>query len=221
MEVASLASTRGGSSLTTWATSRIPTAFGEAELISCKALRPRGRLVLLHGAGSGTDVALFISLAAAMAERNWDILRIEQPYRVQGRKAPAPANQLDEVVRTVVTGWGGRVPLVLAGRSSGGRVACRVGVSLGASLVVAFGFPLQPPGDKPNRQAELDAAGLPVLVVQGTRDSFGMPRNDARRQREVWRVEGANHDMEGLRGDDPIEEVVIEVAERLDQVAST
>lgn len=172
--------------------------------------------MILHGAGTGTDAPLLASIAVAMGELGWDVIRIEQPYRLgETRRPPAPAAQLDEVVRTVVRDWGGSAPLVIAGRSSGARVGCRVAVSLGVSLVIAFGFPLVAPSGK-SRQEELDEAGVPVLIFQGTRDEFGMPRVNVRKGREVIRVEGADHSLERPRAEvDPLEEIVAEVAERL------
>ena len=181
--------------------------------------------MLLHGAGTGVDAPALVGIGKAMAERGWDVTAIEQPYRVQGRKAPAPAAQLDEVVatvvRTVVSERRLGAPLVLIGRSSGGRVACRLASTLDAALVVALGFPLISPKGV-SRQSELDRAGVPILVVQGTKDGFGMPRRDARKSREVYRVDGADHALERPRSlEDPLEEIVLEVAETLDAYAST
>jgi predicted alpha/beta-hydrolase family hydrolase len=68
------------------------------------------------------------------------------------------------------------LPLVQGGRSSGARVACRTAGATGAVAVLCLAFPLHPPG-KPERtrQPELDGAGVPVLVVQGRSDRFGVP----------------------------------------------
>lgn len=67
------------------------------------------------------------------------------------------------------------LPLVVGGRSSGARVACRTAADLGAAGVLCLAFPLQPPKDRPTRLPELDAVTVPTLVVQGERDPFGMP----------------------------------------------
>jgi uncharacterized protein len=65
---------------------------------------------------------------------------------------------------------------VAGGRSAGARVACRTAAETGAAAVLCLAFPLHPPG-KPekSRQDELDAVGLPTLIVQGESDPFGMP----------------------------------------------
>jgi uncharacterized protein len=109
---------------------------------------------------------------------------VEQPYRVAGRRSPAPAHQLDAawsaVVHTLLEGELRGLPLVAGGRSSGARVACRTAEGTGAVGVLCLAFPLRPPRPEgaqpaPSRLAELDAVAVPVLVVQGERDRFGIP----------------------------------------------
>jgi predicted alpha/beta-hydrolase family hydrolase len=66
--------------------------------------------------------------------------------------------------------------LVLGGRSSGARVACRTALAAAADAVLALAFPLHPPwAPERTRLPELEAAGVPVLVIQGERDPFGAP----------------------------------------------
>jgi predicted alpha/beta-hydrolase family hydrolase len=106
---------------------------------------------------------------------------VEQPYRVAGRRSPAPARQLDAAWTAVVERLAAAelqgTPLVAGGRSSGARVACRTASATGAVAVLCLAFPLQPPGrrDSPSRLPELDAVDVPMLVVQGDRDPFGVP----------------------------------------------
>ena len=131
------------------------------------------------------------------------VARVEQPYRVAGRKSPAPARQLDaawtSVAEQLLAGPLEGLPLVAGGRSSGARVACRTAAAVGALGVLCVAFPLHAPGkgDDPSksRLPELEAVEVPVLVVQGGRDPFGMP--PAGRSREVVVVEGDH----SLRGD--------------------
>ncbi|HEY9391300.1 MAG TPA: alpha/beta family hydrolase, partial [Mycobacteriales bacterium] len=93
----------------------------------------------------------------------------------------------------------GRLPLVVAGRSSGARVACRTVVEVGAAAVLALAFPLHPPGrPERDRGAELDAVTVPVLVVQGDRDPFGMPVTAPGRAVRV--IPGANHSLRSATG---------------------
>jgi uncharacterized protein len=115
---------------------------------------------------------------------------VEQPYRVAGRRSPAPAHQLDAAWTAVIdhlrAGDLRGLPLVVGGRSSGARVACRTAAATGAVGVLCLAFPLQPPrragaAPAPSRLAELDAVVVPTLVVQGTGDRFGMPPAGERR----------------------------------------
>jgi predicted alpha/beta-hydrolase family hydrolase len=109
---------------------------------------------------------------------------VEQPYRVAGRRSPAPARQLDAawtaVIEQLRAAAPDGLPVIAGGRSSGARVACRTARSTGVAGVLCLAFPLLPPrraGAAPadSRLPELDEAGVPVLVVQGMRDPFGMP----------------------------------------------
>jgi predicted alpha/beta-hydrolase family hydrolase len=86
-----------------------------------------------------------------------------------------------------------RLPLITGGRSSGARVACRTAAATGAVGVLCLAFPLQPharaSGAVPeSRLGELDAVRVPVLVVQGESDQFGMPSDGP--NRTVARVRG-------------------------------
>lgn len=138
----------------------------------------RGLVVLGHGAGGGPAAADLVALAAALSDRGWLVARVEQPYRVLGRRAPAPAAALDAAWTAVVAELRGRVagPVVVGGRSSGARVACRTATATGAAAVVCLAFPLRPPRTPDrSRAAELALVGVPLLVVQGERDPFGRP----------------------------------------------
>jgi predicted alpha/beta-hydrolase family hydrolase len=134
-------------------------------------------LVLGHGAGGGVTAPDLQAATKAALETGFDVALVEQPYRVAGRRSPAPAARLDEAWRAVVAAVAGDDrPLVTGGRSSGARVACRTAADTGARGVLCLAFPVHPPGrpDK-TRLPELDGVDVPVLVVQGDRDPFGMP----------------------------------------------
>jgi predicted alpha/beta-hydrolase family hydrolase len=141
---------------------------------------PRGTLVLGHGAGGGIGSADLAALAAGAAAAGWRVLRVEQPWRVAGRRiAPAPV-RLDEGWAAVLAALrqDGRLAglLVLGGRSAGARVACRSAAAQGAAAVLALAFPLHPPGrPEKSRAAELKGVDVPLLVVQGETDAFGRP----------------------------------------------
>jgi uncharacterized protein len=138
----------------------------------------RGLVALGHGAGGGIEAPDLVAVTARLSADGWTVARVLQPYRVAGRRAPAPAARLDEAWVAAVAAL--RVdhpgPLVVGGRSSGARVACRTAAATGAAAVVCLAFPLRPPR-RPDvsRAAELALVGVPLLVVQGERDPFGGP----------------------------------------------
>jgi uncharacterized protein len=173
----------------------VETPHGRARAHLHRVNGARAALVLGHGAGGGVgsrdlvtacDVALGLGLAVAL---------VEQPYRVAGRRSPAPAKQLDAAWIAVVGHLRGGplagLPLVVGGRSLGARVACRTAEATEAIGVLCLAFPLVPPRrtkPAPSRLPELDAVRVPTLVVQGESDPFGMPPPGP--NRTVARVRG-------------------------------
>jgi predicted alpha/beta-hydrolase family hydrolase len=144
----------------------------------------RGTLVLGHGAGGGVESADLVEVTTEAAAAGWRVVRVEQPWRVAGRRiAPAPP-RLDEGWRAVLAALraDGTLtgPLVLGGRSAGARVACRTAADQEAAGVLALAFPLYPPG-KPEktRAPELTAVTVPIVVIQGETDAFGRPEDVA------------------------------------------
>ncbi|MET7302429.1 alpha/beta family hydrolase [Embleya sp. NPDC005575] len=141
----------------------------------------RAWFVASHGAGGGIEARDLAALAVALPARGIHIALVEQPWRVAGRRlAPAP--------KTLDAGWlpvlaeidrrnaAERLPVFGSGRSAGARVACRTAGETEVAGVIALAFPLHPPGrPERSRLAELLGAGVPTLVVQGERDTFGGP----------------------------------------------
>ncbi len=145
---------------------------------------PRAALVLGHGAGGGVAAPDLVAAAQTALAMDVAVALVEQPYRVAGRRSPPPAPRLDAAWTTIVEDLAGRelagLPLLTGGRSSGARVACRTAAATGAGGVLCLAFPLQPPAragaaPRPSRLPELEAVAVPVLIVQGERDPFGMP----------------------------------------------
>ncbi|HXV56971.1 MAG TPA: alpha/beta family hydrolase [Gaiellaceae bacterium] len=162
----------------------VETPHGPARVSLRPAERPRGALVLGHGAGGGIDAPDLAAAVEGALSAGVSAALVEQPYRVAGRRSPAPARQLEAawiaVVEELRRGALAGLPLLVGGRSLGGRVACRTAGAAGAAGVLCLAFPLQPPrrsgGEpSPSRLEELDAVAVPTLVVQGTSDRFGMP----------------------------------------------
>jgi predicted alpha/beta-hydrolase family hydrolase len=168
----------------------VDTPHGPARII---VHRGEGRAVLLlgHGAGGGITAPDLVAASGVALAAGLHVVLVEQPYRVAGRRNAAPIAQLDaawlavvaDVRETVLDG-----PLVFGGRSSGARVACRTAVQGGAVAVLCLAFPLHPPGrPEKTRLPELAAPDVPVLVVQGARDAFGVPDPASGRELVVLR----------------------------------
>ena len=179
----------------------IETPYGPARAHVRLDRSPRAVLVLGHGAGGGVGARDLVAVSRAAEAEEIGVVLVEQPYRVAGRRSPAPAAHLDSAWLAVVESLRGqgvvRPLLVVGGRSSGARVACRTAAVTGAVGVLCLAFPLRPPrraesAPAPSRLAELDAVEVPTLVIQGESDPFGMPPDAA--QRKVVRVAG-NHSL--------------------------
>ena len=183
------------------------------------AADPRGAVVLGHGAGGGVEAPDLVAATAAAAAQNFSVALVEQPYRVAGKRSSPAPKQLDPawtcVVEDLMANEFDGLPLIAGGRSAGARVACRTAEETGAAAVLCLAFPLQPPArsgkePSPSRQPELDAVRVPMLIVQGARDRFGMPKPGP--NREVVVVNGDH----SLRSDP--EGVTSAVAEWLEKL---
>ena len=185
-----------------------PSSLGPGRLVVAAAASPRAFLWLGHGAGGGIDAPDLVALARAVPERGVTVARYEQPWRVAGKRVASRPAALDlawretaALVRSLAEG----LPLVVGGRSAGARVACRTAEEVEAVGVVCLAFPLHPPG-RPERSRldELLLPEVPVLVLQGDRDTFGTAATVAdevagRPGVRVIPVPGADHGMKTLR----------------------
>jgi hypothetical protein len=179
----------------------VPTPHGPARVHLHLVKEPVAGLILGHGAAGGVMAPDLVAATDAARSQRFSVALVEQPYRVAGRRSPAPAHQLDAAWMAVVEhlrrGKLRGLPLVVGGRSAGARVACRTAAETGAVAVLCLAFPLHAPGrpagsKAKDRQPELDAVQVPTLVVQGDRDPFGMPRGSS--TRKVITVSG-NHSL--------------------------
>jgi uncharacterized protein len=175
----------------------VDTPHGPAHVHLHSADEPAAALVLGHGAGGGVASRDLVAATNAALSEGLSVALVEQPYRVAGRRSPAPARQLDAawiaVVDHLAAGELRELPLLVGGRSLGARVACRTAQATAAAAVLCLAYPLQPPrrsGAAPaqSRLPELDEVTVPMLVVQGERDRFGIP--PAGRRRTVVQVPG-------------------------------
>lgn len=140
--------------------------------------RASGSLLLFPGAGSDRTHPCLVAIEEAVvaARPGTRAVRADFPYRKAGRRAPDRAPVLLEAVREEAAALGPD-PLVLGGRSMGGRM-CSMAVAEGlpATGLVLVSYPLHPPG-KPDRLRveHLVELRLPCLFVHGTKDAFGTP----------------------------------------------
>jgi predicted alpha/beta-hydrolase family hydrolase len=185
-------------------TLEIETPHGAARAHVRIAGDARAALFLGHGAGGGVNAPDLVAAAGVALAEAVTVVLVEQPYRVAGRRSPPRAPQLDAawiaVVEHLRAGALGGLPLITGGRSSGARVACRTAGATGAIGVLCLAFPLRPPRREglepaPSRLPELEAVTVPVLIVQGERDPFGLPPGGPRREVAVV---GGDH---GLKTD--------------------
>jgi predicted alpha/beta-hydrolase family hydrolase len=182
-------------------TVEVDTPHGLARAHVHPAADARAALALGHGAGGGVSSADLVTVTDVALSEGLSVALVEQPYRVAGRRSPAPARQLDAAWTATIDYLLERklrgLPLLVGGRSLGARVACRTAGVTGAVAVLCLAFPLRAPGrpGAASRVDELDAVTVPVLVVQGERDPFGMP--PAAEHRTVVPVPGDH----GLKAD--------------------
>ncbi|MFJ3393005.1 alpha/beta hydrolase family protein [Leifsonia aquatica] len=188
-----------------------PTSLGPGRLVVAAADAPRALLWLGHGAGGGIDAVDLDALAHALPASGISVVRYEQPWRVAGKRVASRPEALDIAWREtapVVADLAAGLPLFVGGRSAGARVACRTATELGAAGVVCLAFPLHPPGrPEKSRLDELLLPEVPVLVLQGDRDTFGTAETVASDAAEaagrdvvrVVAVPGADHGMKTLK----------------------
>jgi hypothetical protein len=155
---------------------------------------PASTVVLAHGAGSNQTSAFMVGFASGLARRGHHVVTFNFPYTERGRKLPDPQPVLEACFRAVLESVAadaalGALPLVIGGKSMGGRMASHVAASQDAGEVgprawwpslkglVLLGYPLHPPG-KPQqvRVAHLPRITHPMLFVQGEKDAFGTPQ---------------------------------------------
>ncbi|MEO6505866.1 MAG: alpha/beta family hydrolase [Terrimesophilobacter sp.] len=189
----------------------VPTPRGPGRLVVQPADAPAAVLWLGHGAGGGIEARDLAALAGRLPGRGITVIRYEQPWRVAGRRVAPPPATLDAAwgdAATLVRELAGGLPLVVGGRSAGARVACRTAVITAAVAVVCLAFPLHPPGKPKSRLAELLLPQVPVLVLQGERDTFGTAAELAAELEtdaagtgriRVVAVPGADHGMKVLK----------------------
>lgn len=140
-------------------------------------------VLLAHGAGAPMDSRFMNDFAAALAERGLRVSRFEFAYMAgrrtdAGRKPPPRAERVMGEYVEAVAALGAKQPLIIGGKSMGGRVASMVADELfkagKIAGLVCLGYPFHPPGTpEKTRTAHLEKLATPALICQGMRDPFG------------------------------------------------
>lgn len=168
-------------------------------------------VLLYPGAGSGRDHSSLVAIEERLGTKA-SVERTDFPYRREGRRAPDRAPKLMASIRTDLTRLTRRRgPLVMGGRSMGGRMATMVAADVDGggpvdrlAGLVTICYPLHPPGRPENLRVEhLPAIDVPCLFISGTRDPFGTPDELERWTATIpapveylW-IEGGRHDLKG------------------------
>ena len=163
----------------------------------------RVTLALAHGAGAPMDHPFMNTIAEAVAGKDVRVVRFEFPYmaaRRTGGKNRAPDREpvLMQTWRDVIAKLGTPGRIVIGGKSMGGRIASMVADEVSAAGLICLGYPFHPPGAPTRlRIAHLEKLQTPALILQGTRDSFGLPEEVAKYKlspkiRIVW-IEDGDH----------------------------
>ena len=176
---------------------------------------PKGSttILLAHGAGAPMDSASMNAIAAALAGAGFRVARFEFGYMASrrteaGRKPPPRAETLIGEYKSAVAELGAKGPLVIGGKSMGGRVASMLADELLAEGKIAgllcLGYPFHPPG-KPEqlRTKHLATLKTPALICQGTRDIFGsleeVSAYQLSKQIEILWLEDGDHDLKSRK----------------------
>ena len=168
----------------------------------------RFTILLAHGAGAPMDSASMTAAAKALADTGFRVIRFEFAYmaarRSGVRKPPPRAETLNPEYEAAIAALGAKGPLIIGGKSMGGRVASMVADDLHDKGKIAgllcLGYPFHPPGQPDKlRTGHLKQLATPALICQGTRDEFGtrdeVPGYDLSDRIEIRWLEDGDHDL--------------------------
>lgn len=185
--------------------------------------RPVARLLLCHGAGAPVQSEFLTVLAQELAAHGIEVWARNFAYMqksLQGKKQPPPKIA---VLQQELTGWLSQLPtdlpLLLAGKSMGGRLATlllaqQLQPKIAVTAVVVYGYPFRPPAKKnlalsaaelTSRVEHLPHLTVPTLLLQGQRDAFGGPDLITPAEQANWPalqlhwLAGGDHDLQSLK----------------------
>lgn len=129
------------------------------------------------------DSPFLEALARGLAAGGMRVGRFEFPYMQKRRETGGkrPPDRREKLLESWREAFGAvKGPVVMAGKSLGGRIASYLADELGARALVVYGYPYHPPGRPDELRIEhLEHLRTPSLFLQGTRDVFGSPQEVA------------------------------------------
>jgi predicted alpha/beta-hydrolase family hydrolase len=186
-------------------------------------------LILAHGAGAGQRSPFLVSFAGALASGGLDVITFNFPYTERQRRVPDRRPVLDACYQAIIGTireqvGSARQALFVGGKSMGGRIATHVAAAdaaLPVTGLVLLGYPLHPPGRPTERRdAHLGDIRRPMLIVQGSRDTFGTPAEFEGLMTRLsptptmYVVEGGDHSFKISRGGRAAQEKVYDDVQR-------
>ncbi len=186
----------------------------EVSAILVRPKNPQWLIALAHGAGAGIRHEFMVGIAQILAKNAIASFRYNFPYMESGKRTPDNQRVLVETVRRAIDSarerYGG-LPLIAGGKSLGGRMtstAASEEALPGVQGIVFFGFPLHAPGKPSNERGEhLFRVQVPMLFLQGTRDSFADPnmllplinRLHEKGHAKIHTIDGGDHSFHMLK----------------------
>jgi predicted alpha/beta-hydrolase family hydrolase len=179
--------------------------------------KPKGVVVLTHGAGGSRESPLLAKICDEWARRGWLAVRYNLPYRRRRPKGPpsgsAASDQAGVVEAIALAHTLTKGTVIAGGHSYGGRMTSMVIADQSADVdaLTLFSYPLHPPG-KPERARtdHLPRIAVPTVFTHGTADPFGsidelrLAAALIPAPTEIVEVTGARHDLGSKTLDVPV-----------------
>lgn len=194
----------------------VAAAPGAVSAILTLPEKPICILTLAHGAGANMHHAFMEALATSLAGADIATLRFNFPFTEQEKKrpdSPAVAQQAIEAAIGKARELHPSLPLFVAGKSFGGRMSSQylsVHPRKDVTGLIFYGFPLHAAG-KPSmdRAAHLQLVKVPMLFLQGTRDTLATWDMIAAvckslKKATLVKLEGADHSFKAGKNNDMI-----------------
>jgi predicted alpha/beta-hydrolase family hydrolase len=198
-----------------------------------RARDARAAVVLAHGAGAPQTHPWMMTVAKTLSARSLDVITFNFLYAEAKRRTPDKNDVLEATWRDVIEHVRARDRvahgrLFIGGKSMGGRIATQVAARDDAAELdglVLLGYPLHPPGHPEQlRAAHLPRVRVPMLFVQGSRDTFGTPQelepilSGLSAGTRLFVVEGGDHSLALPRGrGEPLERVIARVGDEIER----